>query len=221
MNVKPSPGPDRGEETRTRLLRAAIDVFGRLGFEGASTRALAEAAGVNLAAIPYHFGSKKGLYLAAARHVADEIGARVGIVAREAGRVAGAGDPAASLAALRSLLGRLAEFLITNKDADTWARLIIREQMRPTDAFAILYDGIMKVILAAVTALVASASGGTVEDETNRIRALTLVGQVLVFRAGRAAAMRHMEWRSVGTDELALIQRVIGENVAAILGSKS
>ena len=103
-----------------------------------------------------------------------------------------------------------------SEEAEAWARFIIREQMHPTDAFAILYDGIMKVVLAAVTALVAGARGGRDDDATNRVRALTLVGQVLVFRAGRAAAMRHMDWRKVGPDELALIRRVIGENVAAI-----
>src|SRR3546814_4367559 len=72
------PGGDRGEETRQRLLDAAIDVFGRRGYEGASTRALAGAAGANLAAIPYHFGGKEGLYLAAATHIAEQIGGRMG-----------------------------------------------------------------------------------------------------------------------------------------------
>ncbi|HEX6141368.1 MAG TPA: TetR family transcriptional regulator, partial [Geminicoccaceae bacterium] len=63
MDRRPSSGRargERGEATRERLLLAAIDVFGRRGFE-ASTRELAGAAGVNLAAIPYHFGSKHGL----------------------------------------------------------------------------------------------------------------------------------------------------------------
>src|SRR3546814_8615422 len=78
------PGGDRGEETRQRLLDAAIDVFGRCGYEGASTRALAGAAGANLAAIPYHFGGKEGLYLAAATHIAEQIGGRMGPAAEHA-----------------------------------------------------------------------------------------------------------------------------------------
>ncbi len=39
-----------------RLIRAALNAFGRQGFEAASTRAIAGAAGANLAALPYHFG---------------------------------------------------------------------------------------------------------------------------------------------------------------------
>lgn len=58
-------------ETRVKMVHAAIEVFGALGYEGASTRTLAERAEVNLAAIPYHFGGKRGLYLAAAQVIAD------------------------------------------------------------------------------------------------------------------------------------------------------
>ena len=53
----------RRDQTRERLLSASLDVFGRLGFDGASTRQLADAAGVNLQAIPYHFGNKEGCLL--------------------------------------------------------------------------------------------------------------------------------------------------------------
>jgi TetR/AcrR family transcriptional regulator, regulator of cefoperazone and chloramphenicol sensitivity len=48
----------RGEETRTRILEAALELFAASGFEGASTRTIAEQAGVNLPAIQYYFGSK-------------------------------------------------------------------------------------------------------------------------------------------------------------------
>jgi AcrR family transcriptional regulator len=53
------------------MIDTAIDVFGRLGYEGASTRILADRAGVNLSAIHYHFGGKRELYMAAAQSIAD------------------------------------------------------------------------------------------------------------------------------------------------------
>ena len=71
---------DRGDETRQRLIAAATEVFGRLGFEAASTRAIADAAGANLAAIPYHFGGKEGLYLAVADAIAAGMLAQLGPV---------------------------------------------------------------------------------------------------------------------------------------------
>src|SRR2546421_11767322 len=48
-------------ETRTRILDVAEELFMQHGFEGASMRLLTAKAGVNLAAVNYHFGSKHAL----------------------------------------------------------------------------------------------------------------------------------------------------------------
>src|SRR5438876_600066 len=48
-------------ETRTRILDVAEELFMQHGFEGASMRMLTAKAGVNLAAVNYHFGSKHAL----------------------------------------------------------------------------------------------------------------------------------------------------------------
>ncbi|MDR3588346.1 MAG: CerR family C-terminal domain-containing protein [Negativicutes bacterium] len=52
------------KDTQTKLLEAATLLFARKGFSAVSTRELAEAAGVNVAAISYHFRGKEGLYQA-------------------------------------------------------------------------------------------------------------------------------------------------------------
>jgi AcrR family transcriptional regulator len=64
---------ERGEASRQRLIDAALEIFGEFGFDGSSTRMLADKAGANLAAIPYHFGSKEGLYRAAAEYIVERI----------------------------------------------------------------------------------------------------------------------------------------------------
>lgn len=53
-----------GEDTRARLLQAAFTLFAERGYAQTSVRAIAEAAGSNVAAIAYHFGDKAGLYSA-------------------------------------------------------------------------------------------------------------------------------------------------------------
>jgi len=52
-------------ETRTRILDAAEELFMQQGFEGTSMRLLTAKAGVNLAAVNYHFGSKHALIASA------------------------------------------------------------------------------------------------------------------------------------------------------------
>jgi AcrR family transcriptional regulator len=55
--------------TRTALLDAALTEFAAHGFEGASTRAIAAAAGTHQPQINYHFESKDELWRAAVDHL--------------------------------------------------------------------------------------------------------------------------------------------------------
>jgi len=56
-----APGGGRGAGTRERLLDAAETIFAERGFEGASMRAVTQAAGASVSAANYHFGSKEAL----------------------------------------------------------------------------------------------------------------------------------------------------------------
>jgi AcrR family transcriptional regulator len=58
-------------ETRTRILDAAEELFMHQGFGGTSMRLLTSKAGVNLAAVNYHFGSKDALIEAVFRRRLD------------------------------------------------------------------------------------------------------------------------------------------------------
>ena len=51
-------------DTKTRILDAAEGLFMEHGFEATSLRSLTASAGVNLAAVNYHFGSKEELFQA-------------------------------------------------------------------------------------------------------------------------------------------------------------
>src|SRR5262245_65628728 len=62
-------------ETRTRILDAAEELFMQHGFEGTSMRHLTARAGVNLAAVNYHFGSKHALIEAVFRRRLDPMNA--------------------------------------------------------------------------------------------------------------------------------------------------
>lgn len=55
-------------ETRREILKAAEESFAASGFVGATTRQVANRAGVNVATLHYHFGNKERLY----RAVLDE-----------------------------------------------------------------------------------------------------------------------------------------------------
>jgi len=60
-----------GVETRARILDAASEVFSRKGFRIATVAQIVAAAGVNRAAVNYHFGGKEALYDQVWRHARD------------------------------------------------------------------------------------------------------------------------------------------------------
>jgi AcrR family transcriptional regulator len=63
IDSEPAALDDSGAAiTRDRLLDAAEDLFARKGYTAASVRGIVAAAGCNLAAVNYHFGSKRNLY---------------------------------------------------------------------------------------------------------------------------------------------------------------
>ncbi|WP_304170036.1 TetR/AcrR family transcriptional regulator [Phenylobacterium aquaticum] len=71
--TRPRGRPARNDrpvgETREAILAAALDVFSRRGFEGASLRDIAAAAGLEHSLVRYHFTDKAGLWRAAMTHL--------------------------------------------------------------------------------------------------------------------------------------------------------
>ena len=70
MRAKPEAAHHREREkrdpeaTRQALLRAGAELFSERGFDGVSIEDLAARAGFNKALVSYHFGGKRGLYVA-------------------------------------------------------------------------------------------------------------------------------------------------------------
>ena len=58
----------RGEQTRDQILEAARKALIREGYERITTRRIAKEAGVNIATLHYHFGTKEALLAEAARY---------------------------------------------------------------------------------------------------------------------------------------------------------
>ena len=75
MSLTPPSRPqhERADQTRARILEAAIRAFSENGLAGARTGQIAEAAGVNKALLYYYFQGKEALYSAALEDVARRV----------------------------------------------------------------------------------------------------------------------------------------------------
>jgi len=202
---------------RERLIRAAIDIFAANGFNATTTRMLADRAQVNLSAIPYYFRSKEGLYLAAVAHIADVLGTRLDPFMEELSALSAKGlDPETARALLREGLATMVAVMCGDPATLPFSKIIVQEQMAPTAAFDLIYPRVMERVLKGFAALIAAATGESDRRECD-LQAVLLIGQVMVFRAGRATAVRRLGMEGYNAKEIAEIQDVIKSRAMAVL----
>jgi AcrR family transcriptional regulator len=216
----PQPKRAAAADARMRLLDAAIDIFGRYGLAGASTRGLARAAGVNLQAINYYFGGKHGLYLAAADHLADQVRQHIvpiadQVRARLAEKASGRIGVEEARRLIVEMLSGMAVILFD--DARTaYARFVVREQMDPTEAFDRLYEKMFEPQLAVALQLVGIVLGEDPRSQHVKVRTLSLIGSIVFFRVAHATAERQLGWTRTGPRELAVLRELVHEVVGAL-----
>ena len=211
---------DRGAETRGRLIVAALDAFGRLGFEAASTREIARQADANLAAIVYHFGSKEGLHRAVAEHVVAEIGSRISPDVARAQDALAQSTPDKIMA--RHLLQQMVEAhmaaMLGVMEAGAWARFLVREQMEPTPVFDIVF-AFMEPVHTLLRRLVAILTDSDPDHDETGFRVFTLIGQIVMFRVAQPIVLRMMGRDALSSADRMLIARIVTENIDRITGT--
>jgi len=208
--------------TRDKLLLAALELFGQYGFEGVSTRELARKAGVNLQAINYYFGNKRGLYNAVADYLIERLQARIGerrkIVLERFAEAQSGGRPIDADEA-RFILTSIGESMLTlfaEDESAVWVRYMVREQAEPTEAYDRIYVGFMQPMLAAVRHLVGILIEADPNSERVGLRTLSLVGSLIIYRVGRATILREMGWSGVGPEQVAAIRGIAADLVASV-----
>jgi AcrR family transcriptional regulator len=214
-------GYARGEETRARIVTAALKLFGERGFEGASTRDIATAAGVNAPALQYYFDNKEGVYLACVEHIVTSLSQNMSEVTERGeetlARDAGDEELIEMFCAIQT---QLAEFMFTAKDTADWRLFMARLQSGegPPASFEIFQQGRLKKRLSAVTStIVGRLCGHPADDEETLIRTMTLTGQLTVFQFAPRSFLARLNWDGVDARRLALLKSVIREQTTALL----
>lgn len=209
-----------GEKTRASLIRVALDLFGRKGYDATSTRDIAGAAGVNIAGIAYHFGGKAGLHKACGELVAGVLAERLSVLTvGDPDADAGLSPDEAATLFEGSITG-LARFMLARPEAEAIARFMVREQMDPTPTFEILYHGLIRPRHERLCRLWGRATGEDPASEAVIIAVSALFGQVMFFRVGRATALRRLGWADIDETNVETIVDAVREATRAMLASR-
>lgn len=222
---KPVSPVSASEQTRLALVRAALQLFGRQGYDGTSTREIASAAKANIGSIAYHFGGKEGLRMAAADHVVRTIQGVAGPAVSDAEAAMPQLSPEEAQRRLTMLLDRMVSFITAQQEANEIVPFVLRELATPSPALDRIYAGVIEPTHRRLCAIWAAATGEDAESEATKLSVFTMVGQVVYFRIGREAVMRRLGWPTIGPVEAGKISTVARGNLDAMLaarrGSKS
>ena len=177
---RPHNGVPR-DATEARILETAGHVFSETGFQAAKVRDICARAGVNLAAVNYHFGDKLGLYNEVLRYAACAAGADT------FNPVLPGRTPEAKLRAFT--LGLLQQ--IYGEDRPAWpVRLMTHELAQPTPAFDDVVDQVMRPKHEAIRKLVGGVIGRPADDRQTRFCAQSIIGQITTYAHGQEALKR-------------------------------
>ena len=113
-------------ETIAQILDAAGEVFAEKGFRQATVREICSRAGVNLAAVNYHFGDKERLYIEAVKSARSALEATAPLPDEM--------ELAEPEDALRIFITTLAKRLLSEGGASWRHRLLVREFTNPSRA---------------------------------------------------------------------------------------
>lgn len=161
------------DDTRQRLIDAAGAIFAEKGYEAASVRDICQQASANIAAVNYHFGDKRTLYVAAVRHAQS---------------CADSDDPEMVWPAEMPSVDRLREYirtmlerkLMANKPA--WhLEIMLREMAHPTEACAAVVEDYVKPMANGLRAILSDLLGPSFSMEQVNLVGFSIVGQVLFY----------------------------------------
>lgn len=166
-------------DTRQRLLDAAGQVFAQHGFHQATVRQITEQAGVNLAAVNYHFRDKAELYAAVMRDCFCLSGTRPEI------------DPALPAPErLRAWIFRFVEEKMGRAGPSWRHQLMAREMQEPTPALGAMVEERICPDARDLATIIRSICGPDLTEYQIYLLGFSIVGQAIFHLSHAAMVVR-------------------------------
>jgi AcrR family transcriptional regulator len=191
------------ELTKEKLINEGIKQFALYGINGVRTRQLAESAGVNQSAIPYHMGGKMGVYAAVIHKIAADLAQMSNVsvfdVQFEQLKAQASHEAIEAESLLRLLIKGLGLALLS-PGHEYYSILILREQLEPTENAEIIFKEFIEPFHSRLTSLVQFITN---EDRaTAIISAHALIGQVLGFVIAKKSLLKRLNQENIDKDLL-------------------
>jgi AcrR family transcriptional regulator len=216
---KTDGGYARGEETRARIIRTALSLFGERGFDGVSTRDIATQAGVPAPSLQYYFTNKEGLYAACIADIQAAAAKAVGpaLEALDALLRAKATD-GQIIDGYCTALDGLADFMFASPDAAS--RALFMRRIMPTKSTLMKADaskGTGARLLDSCTKVIARLSDGGIAEDEMRMMALAITGQLFSFHFSRDYLKVLLGNDEITPEQLTTLKQIVRRQTTLLL----
>ena len=209
-----------GDETSARIIEAALTLFGEQGYEGASTREIAELAGVNAPALNYYFKSKEGLYNACIEDMVEQIWAFLAPTIEQAQAQLGARpDTEQLIETFCSIQSKIAEFMLVSNRTNSWRKFYAREQagLGPSAGEEMISQRIGQRLIGVTSGIISRLMGPHASQEECILRSMTLTGQLLPFHLTRNSSLKALDWDVLTPQRYAMLMNIVLEQTVTLL----
>ena len=163
------------DDTRQKLMNYAGEIFSAKGFESTTVREVCQAAGVNIAAIHYHFGDKERLYLECVKHAHCQHG----MIDFDWP------NGTSSQEKLTTMVTHMLTMMLAT-DPPAWQiELMMRELARPTAACRVLVEEFISPVFTQLLAIVSEMLPAETPLLSRQQTAFSVVAQCLLYRYHR------------------------------------
>jgi TetR/AcrR family transcriptional regulator, regulator of cefoperazone and chloramphenicol sensitivity len=191
-------------ETPQRIMEAAGDIFSDSGYRYTTIRAICERASVNVAAINYHFGGKKNLYLTVLNYWKNRAFEKYPF------------DPTGSSPPdprerLRVVVRILLFRVLDEGDGSRFAKLMAHELMHPSGGFDMIMEETFKPFYGFLTMAINQLIPQPPDEYTVNLCCLSIVGQIFHLFTGRHVMRRVLNRDSLSHDEIEMVAAHIAQ----------
>ena len=202
-----------------KLLNGAIKVFGKYGFEGATTRKIASTAGTNLAVINYYYTDKKGLYLAVIKHIMDDFRGQIGDTLDIT--IDFVKNPDFSKEMAEKVLDNFLEKTITvvsgDKSPTEFSKIINRELIDPTSAFNEIYNEFFGPIHKALTIIISKLTDMNSDSKEAIIATNAMMTQLMGLHNSKELLFKRLDTKKFNQADIKLIKEITIFHIKAII----
>lgn len=174
---------NENKTTRDRLLKSAEKLFAQKGYHAVSIREITKASNCNLAAINYHFGNKKNLYLDVFRSQWLSRAQRIHESFMQ--NLGNRNDNASPAEIIHALAEAFIKGPLTDEERLCHFQLVMREMARPTEAFEMVAHEIMHPFFKSLGNLLQPYLPENIDEEQLLLTILSFFSMIIYFNFAR------------------------------------